>query len=75
MSVAWTRASFRRLTAAIATVVLAAATGGCSPAPQPPVQPVSPDSGYRTMLEQFSKRLLDDGAPAVLVQIRVGGDV
>lgn len=74
MSVAWTRASFRRITAAIVAVVLAAATGGCSPGPQPPVQPVSPDSGYRAMLEQFSKRLLDGGAPAVLIQIRVGGD-
>ncbi len=74
MSVAWTRASFRRLTAAIVAVVLAAATGGCSPGPEPPLQPVSPDSGYRTMLEQFSQRLLDDGAPAVLIQIRVGGD-
>ena len=33
-----------------------------------------PDSGYRTVLEQFSRRLLDDGAPAVLIQVRVGGD-
>ena len=74
MSVAWTRASFRRLTAAIVAVVLAAATGGCTPGHEPPVQPVSPDSGYRAMLEDFSKRLLDDGAPAVLIQIRVGGD-
>ena len=74
MSVAWIRASSRRLTAAIVAVVLAAATGGCSPGPEPPVQPVSPDSGYRAMLEQFGRRLLDDGAPAVLIQIRVGGD-
>jgi D-alanyl-D-alanine carboxypeptidase len=74
MSVAWTQASFRRLAAAIVAVVLLAALGGCSPGPEPPVQPVSPDSGYRSMLEQFSRRLLDDGAPAVLIQIRVGGD-
>ena len=38
------------------------------------MQPVSPDSGYRTVLEQFGRRLLDDGAPAVLIQVRVGGD-
>lgn len=74
MPMVWIRASSRRLTAAILAVVLTAALGGCSPGPEPPVQPVPPDSGYRTVLEQFSRRLLDDGAPAVLVQVRVGGD-
>ena len=73
MSVAWIRSSSGRLTAAFAAVVLIVALGGCS-GPEPPAQQVSPDSGYRTMLEEFSKRLLDDGAPAVLIQIRVGAD-
>jgi D-alanyl-D-alanine carboxypeptidase len=73
MPVVWTRAASRRLTAAILAVVLTAALGGCIPGPQPP-PPVSPDSGYRTVLEQFGRRLLDDGAPAVLIQVRVGGD-
>lgn len=74
MSVAWIRSSSGRLTAAVAVVALIMALSGCSPGPEPPVQQVSPDSGYRSMLEDFSKRLLDDGAPAVLVQIRVGAD-
>ena len=74
MSVAWIRASTLRLTAAIVAVMLTAALGGCSPAPQPPAQPPSSEPGYRTQLEEFSKRMLDDGAPAVLIQVRVGGD-
>jgi D-alanyl-D-alanine carboxypeptidase len=75
MSVAWIRASSFRLTAAIVAVVLTAALGGCSPGPQPPAQPPSSsDPVYRTMLEEFSKRMLDGGAPAVLIQLRVGAD-
>ena len=74
MSVAWIRSTSGRLTAALAAVVLIVALGGCSPGPEPPAQQVSPDSGYRSMLEQFSKRLLDGGAPAVLIQIRVGAE-
>ena len=74
MSVAWIRSTSGRLTAALAAVVLIVALGGCSPGPEPPAKQVSPDSGYRSMLEQFSKRLLDGGAPAVLIQIRVGAE-
>lgn len=74
MSVAWIRASSRRLTAVVVTVVLTAALGACSPGPAPPAQPLQPDSGYRAVLEEFSRRMLDDGAPAVLIQMRVGGD-
>ena len=74
MSVAWIRASSLRLTAAIAAVVLAAPLGGCSPPPQPPLQLLSPDPDYRATLEEFGKRLLDDGASAVLIQVRVGGE-
>ena len=73
MPMVWIRAKSRRLTAAILAVVLTAALGGCVPGPKPPA-PVSPDSGYRAVLEQFGRRLLDDGAPAVLIQVRVGGD-
>ena len=65
MPMVWIRAKSRRLTAAILAVVLTAALGGCVPGPKPPA-PVSPDSGYRAVL--------DDGAPAVLIQVRVGGD-
>ena len=74
MSVAWIRASSLRLTAAIAAVVLAAPLGGCSPPPQPPLERLSPDSDYRATLKEFGRRLLDDGAPAVLIQMRVGGE-
>src|SRR6476660_4460368 len=73
MPMVWIRAKSRRLTAAILAVVLTAALGGCVPGPKPPA-PVSPDSGYRAVLEQFGRRLLDDGAPAVLIQVRLGGD-
>src|SRR6478609_1484547 len=65
MSVARIRTISRRLTAALA---------GCSPGPQPPAQPPPPESGYRAVLKEFSQRMLDGGAPAVLIQVRVGGD-
>ena len=74
MSVARIRTTSRRLTAAVAAVVLTAALAGCSPGPEPPAQPPPPESGYRAVLKEFSQRMLDGGAPAVLIQVRVGGD-
>ena len=68
MSVAWIRASTLRFTAAVAAVVLTAALGGCSPGPRPPAQPPSSEPGFRTQLEEFSRRMLDGGAPAVLIR-------
>jgi D-alanyl-D-alanine carboxypeptidase len=74
MSVARIRTTSRRLTAAVTAVVLTAALAGCSPGPEPPAQPPPPESGYRAVLKEFSQRMLDGGAPAVLIQVRVGGD-
>ena len=74
MSVARIRTTSRRLTAALTAVVLTAALAGCSPGPEPPAQPPPPESGYRAVLKEFSQRMLDGGAPAVLVQVRVGAD-
>jgi D-alanyl-D-alanine carboxypeptidase len=74
MSVARIRTTSRRLTAAVAAVVLTAALAGCSPGPEPPAQPPPPEPGYQAVLKEFSQRMLDGGAPAVLIQVRVGGD-
>ncbi|MGO4230871.1 serine hydrolase domain-containing protein [Arthrobacter sp. YAF34] len=74
MSVARIRTTSRRLTAALTAVVLTAALAGCSPGPEPPAQPPPPESGYRAVLKEFSQRMLDGGAPAVLIQVRVGAD-
>ena len=74
MPVVWIRALSRRLTAAILAVVLTAALGSCSPGPEPPAQAEPAEPSYRTTLEEFSRRMLDDGAPAVLIQLRVGSD-
>ena len=54
--------------------MLAAPLGGCSPPPQPPLERLSPDSDYRATLKEFGRRLLDDGASAVLIQMRIGAE-
>ena len=72
MSMAWIRTSTSRFAAPLGAIVLAAALGGCTLGPEPPVEPPTTPVDYRAMLDQFSKRLLDAGAPAVLVQVRVG---
>lgn len=74
MSVAWIRASSRRLTAAVTAIVLTAALGGCGPGQARRAQPLPSDSGYRAVLEDFGRRMIDAGAPAVLIQVRIGGD-
>ncbi|AXJ10273.1 serine hydrolase [Arthrobacter sp. PM3] len=74
MSVTWIRGSTLRLRAAVVAVLLTAVLGGCSPGPEPPVQPTPSEPGYRSMLEDFGTRMLDNGAPAVLIQLRLGAD-
>ncbi|WP_258074048.1 serine hydrolase [Arthrobacter sp. Y81] len=61
-------------TAAAATVaVLVAALGGCTAAPEPPEQPSSL-ARLAAALEEFGNEMLDDGAPAVLIQAKVRGE-
>lgn len=72
MSMAWIRTSSFRFAAALGAVVFATALGGCTLIPEPP--PPNTPADFRALLDQFSKRLLDAGAPAVLVQVRTGTD-
>jgi D-alanyl-D-alanine carboxypeptidase len=59
------------LLAAIPTVVLS----GCSAAPPSPGQTTQAAVKYKTDLEDFSKRTLDLGASAVLIETRINGEV
>ena len=67
-------ARFPAVLAATLTVVLAAVLTGCSAAPPAPVQVTRATVTYRTILEEFSKRMLDLGAPAVLLEARINGE-
>ncbi|MCO4255202.1 serine hydrolase domain-containing protein [Pseudarthrobacter cellobiosi] len=61
---------FSAVLAAIVAVVLT----GCIAAPPAPVQVTRASVTYRTILEEFSKRMLDLGAPAVLIEARIDGE-
>ncbi|WP_309978528.1 serine hydrolase domain-containing protein [Arthrobacter oryzae] len=71
-SVAWIRTLPFRLAAAAAAAGLAAALGGCTAAPEPR-EPAASTAHLAEALEQFSNRMLDGGAPAVLMQAKVRG--
>lgn len=71
--VAWIRTLPFRLVAAATAVALAALTGGCTAAPDPPEQLTSL-ARLSEALEGFGNRMLDDGAPAVLMQAKVRGE-
>ncbi|WP_235506135.1 serine hydrolase domain-containing protein [Arthrobacter sp. Leaf337] len=71
-SVARTRALPFRTAAAATVAVLVAALGGCTAAPEPPEQPSSL-ARLAAALEEFGNEMLDDGAPAVLMQAKVRG--
>jgi D-alanyl-D-alanine carboxypeptidase len=62
-----------RLVAAATVAVLAALTGGCTASPDPPQQ-FSSMARLAEALEGFANRILDDGAPAVLMQAKVRGE-
>ncbi|QCO99838.1 beta-lactamase family protein [Arthrobacter sp. 24S4-2] len=70
---AWIRTLPFRLVAAATAVALAALTGGCTAAPDPPEQLTSL-ARLSEALEGFGNRMLDDGAPAVLMQAKVRGE-
>lgn len=68
-SVARIRALPFRTAAAATVTVLVAALGGCTAAPEPP----SSLARLAAELEEFGNEMLDDGAPAVLMQAKVRG--
>ncbi len=72
-SVPWIRTLPFRLVAAATAAGLVAALGGCTAAPDPPEQPAS-TARLAEALEEFSNRMLDAGAPAVLMQAKVRGE-
>jgi D-alanyl-D-alanine carboxypeptidase len=60
-----------RIVAALSAVLLMAVAGGCTAQPPPPDER---ESQYAA-LEAFSRSMLDEGAPAVLAEVRHGGKV
>ena len=60
---------WKRIAAALCTVLLAA-SAGCTGEPHPP-EPDKPAAF--TLLESFSSRMLEEGAPAVLIAVRNQG--
>ncbi|WP_411374353.1 serine hydrolase domain-containing protein [Arthrobacter sp. MPF02] len=64
---------WRRTAAAVCAVLLAGA--GCTGEPEPPPQPPDRDQPSAVaILEAFSARMLDDGAPAVLISVTDNGE-
>ncbi|VXC07140.1 D-alanyl-D-alanine carboxypeptidase [Arthrobacter sp. 9AX] len=60
----------KRIAAAVCTVLLAASTAGCTEQPRP--EPDKPAAF--ALLEAFGTRMLDEGAPAVLIAVRDQGE-
>ncbi|HYH76933.1 MAG TPA: serine hydrolase domain-containing protein [Arthrobacter sp.] len=58
-----------RIAAAVSAALVAAAQAGCTPEPRPPDQH---EKTYAA-LEAFSRSMIDEGAPAVLIEVRHGG--
>lgn len=53
----------------MSAALLASALGGCTAGPRPPDE----HQGTYAALEDFSRSMIDDGAPAVLIEVRHGG--
>ncbi|TPV48175.1 beta-lactamase family protein [Pseudarthrobacter phenanthrenivorans] len=63
--------TWRRIAAAVCSVLLAATSAGCTGEPEPP----EPDqSAAFALLEAFSARMLEEGAPAVLISVKDKGE-
>lgn len=62
---------WRRTAAVLCSVLLVASSAGCIEEPQPP-EPDKPAAF--TLLEDFSARMLEEGAPAVLIAVRNRGE-
>jgi len=63
--------AWKRIAAAICTVLLLTSSAGCIEEPPPPEPDRLPAF---TLLESFSARMLEEGAPAVLIAVRDGGN-
>ncbi|MCU1515577.1 MAG: Serine-type D-Ala-D-Ala carboxypeptidase [Pseudarthrobacter sp.] len=63
----------RKIAAAVSAALLAAALGSCTPDPFPPDERET--TGPYAALEAFSRRMIEEGAPAVLIEVRHGGEV
>jgi D-alanyl-D-alanine carboxypeptidase len=62
------------MAAALAAALLASAVvGGCTGGPRPPDEQET--AGQYPQLEAFSRRMLEEGAPAVLIEVRHAGEV
>ncbi len=58
-----------KIAAAVSAALLVGALG-CTSEPSPP----DPDEETYAALEDFSRRMIEDGAPAVLIEVRHGGE-
>lgn len=74
-----TSASLRRLLAATAVLcvgLLSGCTGGAQPGPTAvPLRPTATASFETEDLQQLMQQMVDDGAPAVIVEVREGDEV
>lgn len=62
------------MAAALSAALLACSVlGGCTEDPRPPDEQET--AARYARLEDFSRRMLEDGAPAVLIEVRHGGEV
>lgn len=61
--------------AIVVAIFVNALLSGCTQEPRPPAQATPSADSFVAVLERFSKRMLDIGAPAVLIQARVNGEV
>lgn len=63
-----------RMAAGLSVALLTSAVvGGCTVGPRPPDDKET--AGQYARLEEFSRRMLDEGAPAVLIEVRHAGQV
>lgn len=62
-----------RIAAAVSAALVAAALGSCTPDPRPPDERET--AGPFAALENFSRRMIEEGSPAVLIEVRHGGEV
>ena len=63
---------WKRIGAAVCALLLTVISAGCTGEPRPPDQE---KPAAHAILEAFSVRMIEEGAPAVLIAFRNGGDV
>lgn len=73
MSGARAQRTLGRTAAVLSLALLATSLGGCTFDSRPPDEQQT--AGQHPGLEAFSRRMLDEGAPAVLIELRHGPDV